>query len=87
MNGLWTKIGQENTALVHRLSNGATYELENPVVGHLLDILCNRQALDKTWTLCHSGWAPTSHSQIPDKIWTDIELDKIWTKPIFKGPS
>ena len=45
-----------------------------------------RQTLDKTWTLCHSGWASISQSQILDIDWTDIGLDRLWTKPRFNGP-
>ena len=81
MHGLWTKIGEENPALVHRMSNGATKVLANADVRHLLDIFWTRQTMDKTCTLGYSGWAFISHSQLSDIVWTDIGLDKLYTKP------
>ena len=81
VHGLWTKIGQENPALVHRLSNRATNVLANADVRHLLDIFWTRQTMDKTCTLGYSGWAFISRSQISDIVWTDIGLDKLYTKP------
>ena len=85
VNGIWTNIGQENPALVHRMSNGAIYVLEKTDVGQFLDIFWTRQTQDKTCTFCHC-WTFISHSQILDIVWTDIGLDKLYTKPRFDGP-
>ena len=50
VNGLWTKIGQGNPALVHRMSNLVTCVLTNADVRHGLDKFWTRQTLDKTRT-------------------------------------
>ena len=63
------------------MSNGATKVLANADVRHLLDIFWIKQTMDKTCTLCYSDWVFISHSQISDIVWTDIGLDKLYTKP------
>ena len=62
------------------MSNGAIYVLEKTDVGHFLNIFWTRQTQDKTCTFCHC-WTFISHSQILDIVWTDIGLDKLYTKP------
>ena len=76
INHLWTKIGQENPALVHRLSNGASYIFANPF-WHYLGLTHSGQKHDLMPLRLGSCLPLTVLGQCLDRYCTRQTLDKI----------